>query len=215
MKTNRILLISALTLFLGACMSMPFKTMYKMSQFSPLEIEPHELSVAIRTNEAINIQNGAVQVSMNVKSEGLQTPTENPSADDSEFGPLDISLKMNVLLLPATKIALAPILLDGIEDNERVTILSLSEEDANEMAETLALIRKYKAKGLKPSGGFGISTQAQCFGDFSAFEELEVDIFLQVDKKEGYMMFLEDVDIIEEANDRDVNLLTKNKCELD
>ena len=213
MKTNRILLVSALTLILSACMSMPFKTMYKMSQFSPLEIKPHELSVAIRTNEAINIQNGAVQVSMNVKSEGLQTSEENPNSNSNEFGPLDINLKMNVMLSPAIQLYLAPILLDGIEDNERVTILSLSEKDAQEMADTLDLIRKYKAKGLKPQGGFGISTQAQCFGDFSVFEELDVDIFIQVEKQEGYMMFLEDIDIIEEAKDRNVELLTSNKCE--
>jgi hypothetical protein len=213
MKTNALAFATAVTLFLGGCMSMPISTMYKMSQFSPLDIEPHELKVAIRTNEAINIQSGAVQVSMNVQSEGMQASEENTQSQVDEFGPINIELKMNVRVVPENKMGFAPILLDDIEDNERLTILGLSDEDAQTMTETLALIRKYKANGLKPSGSFGISTQSQCFGDFSAFDELEVDIFIQVDRQEGYIMFLEDIDIIEEANDREIDLLTKNKCE--
>ncbi|MFQ3248382.1 MAG: hypothetical protein ACI9O6_000184 [Glaciecola sp.] len=213
MKIKTILFITALTLSLSACMSMPFSTMYKMSQFSPLDIKPHELRVAIRTDEAISIQNGAVKVSLNVGSEGMPMPDGTFQTSNDEFGPFDINLNMNVQISSETETSLPPFLLEGIEDKERVTVLNLSDEDAQSMADTLALIRLYKAQGLKPHGGFGISTQAQCFGDFSAFEELEVDIFIQVDKQEGYIMFLEDIDIIEEANDREVDLLTPNKCE--
>ncbi|MBU2880791.1 hypothetical protein KO525_16510 [Psychrosphaera sp. B3R10] len=213
MKIKALIFTSVVTFILNGCMSMPISTMYKMSQFSPLDIKPHELKVAIRTNEAINIQSGAVQISMDVQSKGMEKASGISKSQLDEFGPVDIALKMNVRVLPENKKGFTPILLDDIGDDERLTILSLSDEDAQSMSDTLALVRKYRANGIKPRGSFGISTQSQCFGDFSGFDELEVDVFIQVDNQEGYIMFLEDIDIIEEANDRDLKMLTTNKCE--
>ncbi|WP_269139953.1 hypothetical protein [Psychrosphaera haliotis] len=40
-----------------------------------------------------------------------------------------------------------------------------------------------------------------------------MDLFLQTDESEGFMMFLEDIDIIEQAADNNINLKQVNKCE--
>lgn len=198
-----------IALSLGACMSMPISTMYKMSQFSPIDMKPSEMHVAIRTNEAIDVQNGAVNISMGVKSDGLNDDGEQVQpaiAENHDF---------KVQVLPGMKMALAPILLDGIEENERITILKLSAEDAQVMADTLALARKYKASKAKVNGSFSIGTESACFSNISQFEELEVDVFLQTDQEEGYMLFIEDIDIIEEAQDRNLSFEASNKCPVD
>ena len=212
MKKSRVFLLAAtatLTVLLTACMSMPISTMYKMSQFSPLDMEPSEIRVAIRTNEVIDVQNGAVKISMGLASEGLNEDGEkvHPAIDEK--------YEFQVQVLTDSKADITPILLDGLEERERLTILKLSNEDAKVMADVLALARKYKASNVKINGSFSIGTENSCFGNISQFEELEVDVFLQTDNKEGYMLFIEDIDIIEEAIDRNVDLKAVNQCQAD
>ncbi len=192
---------------LTGCMSMPISTMYKMVAFSPLDMKPNEMRVAIRTNEAIDVQSGAVKIFMGLKSEGLTEDGEKVQQAIEE------KYEFLVQVQPDIKADFSPMLLDGIEDRERLTILKLSNEDAQTMTDGLTLAKKYKASKAQISGSFSISTENSCFGNLSQFEELEVDVFLQTDNKDGYMLFLEDFDIIEEAQDRNVDLKAVNKCE--
>lgn len=192
----------SISVLIGGCMSMPISTMYKMSQFSLADMKPAAMRVAIRTNEAIEVKNGAAKVNMSYVSEGSDT-----------MEPVNIDYKINVIALHDIKADFAPILLDGIEDRERVTILKLSNEDAKNMQDLLDLAKKYKANDVKGTGSFGISLDNNCFGNLDKFSELEVDLFLQTDESEGFMMFLEDIDIIEQAADNNINLKQVNKCE--
>jgi hypothetical protein len=209
-KTSRILIL-AFTLSLAACMSMPMTTMYKMSQLSILDIEPSEISVAIRTNESVKVETGAANIRLAMKTEGLVDDSVN-RFESEQFPPFDLQYKFQIQVLPGFKSEMASILSDGIEAQEQITILKLSEEDAATMTTAMARVKSYKAKGVEVNGQFSFGIGSSCFGDLAAFDELKVDLFIQTDADDGYMLFLEDMDIIEESRDRSIELATANKC---
>ncbi|GAC14873.1 hypothetical protein [Aliiglaciecola lipolytica] len=186
----------------AGCMSMPISTMYKMSQFSPFDMEPKEVRVAVRTDEQIQVRNGAVKISMSYRSDGTNTL---PAIHEEH--------NFNVQVQQAEDADLVEILLDDIEENERVTILKLSEGDAQNMKNLLQLAKQYKAVEAKGTGEFAITTNNDCFENINKFESLDVDVFFKTSDQEGYMLFLEDVDIIEQAKDNDIDLKQTNKCE--
>ncbi len=201
MKTKTFLLTGVFMFALGGCMSMPISTMYKMSQLSPIDMKPAEVRIAIRTNEAVDVQTGAAKIRIKYETTGDETSS-----------PVLREHKALVEVVTDLKADFSPILLEDIEPRERITILKLSESDAAAIAETLAIAKSNKANGIKGTGNFSISMSSNCFGNLEQFEELEVDLFLQTDAQEGYFLFLEDIDIIEEAKDNNVDLKKTNKC---
>ena len=125
-----------------------------------------------------------------------------------------IIYKFQTQVLSGPKGDISPILINGIKDGERITILKLFDEDAVTMSDALARVKSYKAKGAKVTGGISIGTSSSCFSNIDKFDELDVDLFLQIDVKGGFMLFLEDIDIIEEIRDVSIELETTNKCQL-
>ncbi|MBU2876233.1 hypothetical protein [Aliiglaciecola lipolytica] len=190
------------TVILSGCMSMPISTMYKMSQFSPFDMEPQDIRIALRTDKSIEVKNGAAKIFMSYSSDG----NDSLPAFYEEHN-------FSVEILQYRHSEMPEILLDDIEDNERVTILKLSDSDAQAMKDLLAKAKQYKALDAKGRGEFAISTENNCFGNLNNFASLEVDVFLQAVKEDGYMLFLEDVDVIEQAKDNDIDLHQTNLCE--
>ncbi|MDO6692457.1 hypothetical protein Q4574_04130 [Aliiglaciecola sp. 3_MG-2023] len=191
------------SVFLTGCMSMPISTMYKMSQFSPFDMEPKDIRIALRTNQSIEVKSGAAQIFMSYSSDG----NERLPAFYEEH-------KFNVQVQKIQNAEIPEILLDDLEDNEAVTILKLSDSDAQTMKNLLAKAKEYKAQEARGKGEFAISTENNCFGNLNNFTSLEVDVFLQAVKEDGYMLFLEDIDVIEEANNNDIDLQQTNRCEV-
>jgi hypothetical protein len=72
-----ILSLLGVTLSLMGCMSMPISTMYKMSQLSILSISPSEIKVAIRTNELVEVQNGAAHIRLATQTDGVVGKSAN------------------------------------------------------------------------------------------------------------------------------------------
>jgi hypothetical protein len=207
-----ILSLLGVTLSLMGCMSMPISTMYKMSQLSILGISPSEIRVAIRTNELVEVQNGAAHIRLATKTDGVVGETAN-GVKGEVLAPFDYVYNFHTQVLSGNKGDISSKLLDGIKDGERVTILKLSNEDATTMSDALARVKRYKAKGARVTGGFSIGTGSSCFSNIDKFDELDVDLFLQTDVKDGFMLFLEDIDIIEEIQDLNIALETTNKCQ--
>ncbi|MDP5031291.1 MAG: hypothetical protein NWQ54_18345 [Paraglaciecola sp.] len=207
-----ILCLLGVTLSLTGCMSMPISTMYKMSQLSILGISPDEIKVAIRTNELIEVQNGAAHIRLATKTDGVVGESEN-GVEGQQLPPFDNVYNFHTQVLSGSESDISSILLEGIEDGEGITILKLSNEDAATMGDALARVKSYKAKGAKVTGGFSIGTSNGCFGNIEKFDELEVDLFLQTDVEDGFVLFLEDIDVIEEMRNRNVELDTSNKCQ--
>ncbi|QTH63054.1 hypothetical protein J1N51_09895 [Psychrosphaera ytuae] len=198
----RLLCVTACVVLLSACMSMPLKTMYKMSQFSPMDIEPQGLRLAVRTDQGIQLQKGAVTISFGFESLG-----------NGDLAAVKEDYAFKVVILPDVKTGFSPLLFDGIADNESVTVMQLSEQDAQTMAQAQALIRQYKAADVDINGYFSLGMEGKCFGNMSAYEYLEADLFLKTNTTEDYFIFMEDVDIIEQAQDHDIDLKQINKCE--
>jgi len=69
--------ILGVTLSFTGCMSMPIFTMYKMSQLSILGISPGEIKVAIRTNELVEVQNGAAHIRLATITDGVVAESAN------------------------------------------------------------------------------------------------------------------------------------------
>jgi hypothetical protein len=210
----KVLIFSLLgmTLSLTGCMSMPISTMYKMSQLSILGISPSEIGVAIRTNELVEVQNGAAHIRLATKTDGVAGESAI-GVKGEELAPFDSIYYFHTQVLSGNKGDISSKLLEGIKDGERVTILKLSNEDASTMSDALGRVKRYKAKGAKVTGGFSIGTSSSCFSNIDKFDELNVDLFLQTDSKDGFMLFLEDIDIIEEIQDLNIELETTNKCQ--
>lgn len=196
----RILCVSLFVLLSG-CMSMPIGTMLKMSQFSPMDIEPQGLRLAIRTDQAIKIEKGAVTVKFGFESAGTETL---PSVSRNH--------EFKVQVLPDLKAGFSPILFEDIGKNETVTILKLTDQDARIMQQAQALVKQYKAADAEVNGHFALAMQGKCFGNLAGFEYLPVDLFVKTTSRDEYFLFLEEVDIIEQANEHNVDLKQINKC---
>jgi hypothetical protein len=206
--------ILGVTLAFTGCMSMSISTMYKMSQLSILGISPSEIRVAIRTNELVEVQNGAAHIRLTTKTDGVTGESVN-GVEGEKLPPFDYKYEFKTQVLSGFQGDISSILVKGIKDGEQITILKLSNEGANTMSDALERVKSYKAKGAKVTGGFSIGTSSSCFSSIHKFDELYVDLFLQTDVKDGFMLFLEDIDIIEEFRDLNIELETTNKCQPD
>tara|TARA_A200000159_G_scaffold156819_1_gene172202 strand:+ start:22058 stop:22606 length:549 start_codon:yes stop_codon:yes gene_type:complete len=182
--------------------------MYKMSQLSILSLNPDEIQVAVRTNEVVEVHGGAVNIRMATSSEGLPEKGTNeaenfpPFNHEYKFRPQEQVLSASASNIPA-------ILKDDIEDNEKITILKFYDKDV------LAQVKRYREKGAKVSGEFSIGFESSCFSNLYQFDELEVDLFLQTKEDDGFMLFFEDIDIIEEAREYGVEDNSQGECNAD
>ena len=181
------LLMMATSTLLSGCMSIPVTTMYKVSQLSILSLNPDEIQVAVLTNEAENFP---------------------PFNHEYEFKPQEQVLSASASNIPA-------ILKDDIEDNEKITILTFYDKDAATMKDVLAQVKRYREKGAKVYSEFSIGFESSCFSNLYQFDELEVDLFLQTKEDDGFMLFFEDIDIIEEAREYDVEDNSQGECNAD
>ncbi len=208
------LLLMATSTLLSGCMSIPVTTMYKMSQLSILSLNPEEIQVAVRTNKLVEVHGGAVNIRMATSSEGLAEESSNeaenfpPFNHEYKFRPQEQVLSASASNIPA-------ILKDDIEDNEKITTLKFYDKDAATMKDVLAQVKRYREKGAKVSGEFSIGFESSCFSNLYQFDELEVDLFLQTKEDDGFMLFFEDIDIIEEAREYDVEDNSQGECKAD
>ena len=208
------LLLMATSTLLSGCMSIPVTTMYKMSQLSILSLNPDEIQVAVRTNELIEVHGGAVNIRMATSSEGL---AEEGTDEAKNFPPFnhEYKFKPQEQVLSASASNIPVILKDDIEDNEKITILKFYDKDVATMKDVLAQVKRYREKGAKVSGEFSIGFESSCFSNLYQFDELEVDLFLQTKEDDGFMLFFEDIDIIEEAREYDVEDNSQGECNAD
>jgi hypothetical protein len=189
-------------LIISGCMSMPISTMVKMAQFSVHDIEANELRFAVRTDKGVEVKDGAVNMSFSYESDG-----------GGKFEPVSLKHKFLVAAQPDIKMDYEVELSDGMEAHERLTIFKLSDDDAQKLDHLLAVSKKYKAADVKGEGSFSVGFSSHCFMFNDLNDELEVDVFLKTNANDGYMLFMEDVDIFEEAKSRNIDLKEVNKCE--
>ncbi|NVK24522.1 MAG: hypothetical protein HWE10_06315 [Gammaproteobacteria bacterium] len=214
---KRVITIGAILVVLSGCMSMSFKGMYKMATLDPLAIEPSELRLALRTDQVVKVKTGSVtmQLEFTVPAHKHLPSLERKHKFDIEVKQFDVNQSSN-MGEAETKMAhqLPEILLDGIQVNEQVTLLYLSPQDAEAMAETQAQIKKYKAAGAKGKGMLSFDFNESCLLNTEQMVSLPVDLFLKTAKGEEFFMFFEDLDVVKQASERDVDLKQINRCDV-
>ncbi|QOL26938.1 hypothetical protein LP316_06510 [Thalassotalea sp. LPB0316] len=173
----------ALTLLLTACANITFKGMYEMATLDIFALDPAQLNIAVRTDKAINLEQGNVVVELSVVS-----------IDETLF--IEEKLFAQVSQAKAISGALA----SGLKSNEAITIFNLSPEDATVMKQALTQAKTYKDNGKKGKGSLAIKLDNVCF-ERQYLAQAEIDILLQLEKQNDYFMFLENLNLTELAND--------------
>lgn len=160
---------------------MPLMGMYKLSQLDPMEADPRNIRIAVRTINALQLQKGDVTLDIGFVSEDGQTNLQER---------LIVEISQNDF--PTKE------LIQDKKPNETVTIMNLTEQDALKMREFQKLVHNAKANDSEGSGRLGVGISASCLKEAISDQELLVDVFLQVEPNDSYFLILNDLDLLEQ-----------------
>ncbi|QIZ75682.1 hypothetical protein [Ferrimonas lipolytica] len=176
--------IPFMLLLLSGCTSMPITTMYKLVTLEPLELDPGQLQVAVRTDNNVVIGDNGVMMHWGYVSE-----------DNS------LTLDENYPVIVDRGTRPSSVLLDGIGNSEQLVIFSLRPEDTKSMRLFQSQVLAHQQQGGEGSGSFGLKFEQFCFIE-TPLAPIDTDMFLQTDSDEGFFVFVEDIDLLEPDCDR-------------
>lgn len=156
-------------------------SMYKLSQMNPMEANPLNIRIALRTLDQLELKKGDVTLDLSYLSEDGKIDMQEKLT--VEVGGNDIATKE---------------LFDGMENDESITIMHLSEEDAMKMRRFQNHVRNSKSNGEEGKGSLGVSITGNCLKTPISGDELLVDIFIQLDPTESYFAILNNLDLLEQ-----------------
>ena len=166
---------------LSACASVPLSTMYKLYRLSPMEADPSQLKIAIRTHKNIGIPHQGAKIQLGYESEDKST-----IIDDTYF----IQIISNAVLTPE--------LTEDQKVDESVTILQLSPEDAERMKWVQQQVKQDETNDIKGKGFLSITLDNTCVTKRPVPEsDLTADIFMQTSNQDGFFIFTQDLDLLE------------------
>lgn len=167
-----------IVLSLAGCVGIPLSSVYKMMVADPLEFNPGAISIAIKSSNTIKIHTGDVEMSMFIHS------------DDSV---LAVSQQY---FLAVDNTPRLPILAEGLNDNETLTVLTLSSEDVVKMKNLQKMMGKHLINGGKRDDfGFSVRVLAGCKNTKNIPENVFVSLFLKLDFRSDFFPLYEDFDI--------------------
>lgn len=179
------LFIAVLIITINACTSIPLRTIYKLRNASPLQAPAEHIRVAIRADKNLQIKQGNVQLQL-----GYQTADNQLDIQDIYFVEvLEYHLNHNKSQLPQ-------ILLDDLTKEQQIIILRLSKEDSAQFKQRQQLITQYEQQGKKGQGMLIASINGGCYKTTQRPQQIPTDIFVQFDPQDGYLLFVEDLDIL-------------------
>ncbi len=190
------LFVITLISMLSGCASMPLPSMYKLYRLSPMEADPAQIKIAIRAHQAIGIPHGAAR--MEVKYENHD---KSKIIEDIYF----IEITQNAAVPAELK--------DDKAADEAITILQLTEQDAESMRKIQAQVKADKKAGIKGMGSFGLGLHGTCLQGTLPEGSLYVDIFMQTSDEDSYFIFTENLDIRESQKGWEGDLSKWPECE--
>lgn len=177
-KIKIILLASILTLA-TACSNIPLSTMIKLMDLNPLETDPKQLVVAVKAPEGVDVRDGDVVIDFDFR-------TDDPEYSFSHNFPVIIN---DDYLVPDN-------LKEDIEDNEKITVMQLSKQDAQTMYEGQKAVKEYRSKNeAGGAGSMNVRLVSACRDDNFSWSNSELDVYLKTQDDEDFFLFLEDMDI--------------------
>ena len=188
---KRITTLLATLILLSSCATITFTGMYKMATLDPLEINPEEFRVAVRTEKNFMVKTGQVKVAIKVIN------------DDETIFIDDIYYPEN-----NAKLAVSQELIDGMLPHEAVSVLQLSEKDAIKLTGTHKQLREFKENDIKHTNSFSLSINlgAPCVEDFdiTTLKAAQFDIFMQTEATQEFFMFIKNL-MIEDIPEAEVS----------
>ena len=147
--------------------------MWSLSRIDPMKTDPEQIRVAIRVSESVNITHGSAQIAIGY------------TADD---GSIDEQHEFNVRLTSAQ--TLTPKLTRGLLPGERVTVMSLSPEDARIMRDLQNRLYRYDATGGDGDGFFTLRLRELCLEKSLPGGDTPLTLFLKTETHEDYIVFI-------------------------
>jgi len=172
--TYRIACLALVTLMSVACTGVPISSMYSLSKIDPMKTDPEQIRVAIRVNDSVNASRGSAQIMIGYQAE------DGSIDEDHEF---DVQLTSTQTL--------SPMLTKGLLPGERVTVMSLSAQDAHTMRDLQQRLYEHKtANGNDDDdGSFGLRIRDLCLDKALPDGDIPLTLFLKTESHDDYIVF--------------------------
>jgi len=172
--TYRIACLALVTLMSVACTGVPISSMYSLSKIDPMKTDPEQIRVAIRVNDSVNASRGSAQIMIGYQAE------DGSIDEDHEF---DVQLTSTQTL--------SPMLTKGLLPGERVTVMSLSAQDAHTMRDLQQRLYEHKtANGNDDDdGSFGLRIRDLCLDKALPDGDIPLTLFLETESHDDYIVF--------------------------
>jgi hypothetical protein len=194
-RSIRSLCLALVTLQFVACTSVPISSLYSLSKLDPMKTDPEQIRVAIRVNESVNATLSNTQITTGYK------------ADD---GSIDEEHQFVVQLNSAQ--TLTPKLTRGLLSGERVTVMSLSPQDAQIMRDFQQRLASYLADGGDGDGSFSLRMRELCLDKPLPDGKIPLTLFLKTENQDDYIVFVK-TELHDAFSDNDSNVDDLPFCE--
>ncbi len=186
-----------IAIFVSGCSGMPISTMAKLGRLDPMEANPAQVRIAIRADQRIMVPDGGATVTLKFE------------ANDGELH-IDDTYVLEIVRNPV----LTAELIDGKRRGEGVTVLRLSERDAEKMTRARTLLKAYTDGRRSGALTFGSDLRDLCVSSPLPAGNVLVDIFMQTSNSGGYFVFTKDMNPFESSDGDDVTPESWRKCKI-
>ncbi|MGX5915016.1 hypothetical protein ACR0ST_09820 [Aliidiomarina sp. Khilg15.8] len=178
MKKIKILSLLGVLALLTACTSIPLSTMIKMVKLNPLDLDPQQLVVAVRTSQGLNVRDGDVVLDFSFQT-----------------GDPDTSFDHQFPVMVNDEYAIPNSLESDRKENESITVMQLSEEDALTMYNAQQAVKKYRRNNDDGAGNIGVRLVSACRDSTFSWDDAKLNVYLKTEDKEDFFLFLRNVDV--------------------
>lgn len=172
-------LMLGMLLFITACTTIPVSTMLKMVRLNPLDMDPTQLVVAVKSPEGLSVQDGDVVVNFIFR-------TDNPETSFSHQFPVIVN---DDYVVPDS-------LKRDLKVNESITILQLSEEDARTMYEGQQAVKNFRHNHEgSGAGNINVDLISACRDEEFSWRDSRLNLYLKTNDEEDFFLFMRNVDV--------------------
>lgn len=177
------------TLTLAGCSSVPIYSMVRLSQLDPFAMDPNQVKIAVISHRALRVHKGDVQMNL-----GYQ-------AEDQSLVVQDVYL---VEVSGPEEIGVGRELSQQLTPQQIVTVMHLSQADAQQLRASQRLIAQHQQSGAKGQGSFGISVTSSCLQEALPEGELLVSIYLKPAVDSGFIKVIDELDLYQQSDIKDI-----------
>lgn len=185
-----------IVLSIVGCAGIPLSSVYKMMTANPLDFHPDAISIAIKRSNVIQLKTGDVEMNFFIDS-------ENP----------DLKVLQQYFLV-VDNTPRIPIIAEGLNNNEALTVLTLSPEDVIRMQDLQKMMKSHlKNGGENKDFGFSVRVLEGCKNTNDIPDNVFVSLFLKLDSRSDFFPLYEDFDIGQADVSPLKNLVNWNNCQ--